>query len=386
MKRLIAEFEEQSFTQIIFPHKKTDWSCCLEEARKNFVEIINAITKYQKCLVVCADLDETKSYFDDYSNLHFVEYETNDCWARDTSALCVEEDGKITLLDFTFNGWGGKFDSSKDNQMTKSLVPRVKPEDDEKVKPEDDFSVIPSSNSVIPSLTGNLPKSNVKIKSIDFILEGGGVESNGVDAILTTSECMLNKNRNTALDPVKITQKLNNYFGATKIHYLDHGYLAGDDTDSHIDTLARFVSKDTIMYVAPPKDENDEHFEELTKMQEQLREIAIENSYKLVELPFCDPVYFEDERLPATYANFLFVNGAVLVPVYGVKQDSEALKVFEGFFTDRDIVAIDCSTLIKQHGSLHCVTMNFAVGVEIPSQAGNDVGWAGNDVGWAGND
>jgi agmatine/peptidylarginine deiminase len=128
------------------------------------------------------------------------------------------------------------------------------------------------------------------------------------------------------------------------------------------------------MYVAPPKDKGDEHFEELTKMQEQLKEIAKENRYKLVELPFCDPVYFEDERLPATYANFLFVNGAVLVPVYGVKQDSEALKVFEDFFTDRDIVAIDCSTLIKQHGSLHCVTMNFAVGVEIPSQAGNDVG------------
>ncbi|WP_373069655.1 agmatine deiminase family protein [Sulfurimonas sp.] len=331
MKRLIAEFEEQSFTQIIFPHKNTDWICCLEEARKNFVNIINAIIKYQKCLVVCTDIEETKSYFEENKNLFFIEYETNDCWARDTSALSIEEDKEIKLLDFTFTGWGGKFEAEKDNLLTKSISKHYS-------KP---------------------------IDTIDFILEGGGVESNGIDAILTTSECMLNKNRNSSLDSIQITQKLNDYFGATKIHYLDHGYLAGDDTDSHIDTLARFVDQNTIMYVEPPKNKDDEHFNELKKMEDELKVIASQNSYNLVTLPFCDPVYFEDERLPATYANFLFVNGAVLVPVYGIKQDEEALKIFEDFFTDLDIVGIDCSTLIKQHGSLHCVTMNFAKGVDI---------------------
>jgi len=331
MKRLIAEFEEQSFTQIIFPHFNTDWSCCLEEARENFVKIINAIIKYQKCLVICTDINETKQYFEENNNLYFVEYQSDDCWARDTSALCVEEDGNIKLLDFTFNGWGSKFEAKKDNL-----------------------------------LTNNISKNYSKeIVTIDFILEGGGVESNGVDAILTTSECMLNKNRNNMLDSIEITKKLNECFGATKIHYLDHGYLAGDDTDSHIDTLARFVDEKTIMYVAPPKDKDDEHFKELTKMQNELKTIASENNYKLIPLPFCDSVYFEGERLPATYANFLFVNGAVLVPVYGVKQDSEAIKLFEEHFTDRDVVTIDCKTLIKQHGSLHCASMNFVKGVNI---------------------
>lgn len=331
MKRLIAEFEEQSFTQIIFPHKNTDWICCLEEARKNFVNIINAIIKYQKCLVVCTDIEETKSYFKEDKNLYFVKYESDDCWARDTSALSIEEDKEIKLLDFTFTGWGGKFDADKDNLMTKNIK--------------------------------NLYSKDVQ--TIDFILEGGGVESNGIDAILTTSECMLNKNRNNTLDSIEVTKKLNEYFGATKIHYLDNGYLAGDDTDSHIDTLARFVNKDTIMYVQPPKDQDDEHYSSLKAMEDELKVIASENNYSLLTLPFCDAVYFEDERLPATYANFLFVNGAVLVPIYGVKQDKDALKVFEDYFTDKDIVGIDCSTLIKQHGSLHCVTMNFAKGVDI---------------------
>jgi agmatine/peptidylarginine deiminase len=331
MKRLIAEFEEQSFTQIIFPHENTDWSCCLEEARENFVNIINAIIKYQKCLVVCKDIDEAKSYFKNSENLFFVEYESDDCWARDTSALCVEDQGEVKLLDFTFNGWGGKFDAQKDNAMSKNI------------------SKYYSKN----------------VETEDFILEGGGVESNGVDTILTTSECMLNKNRNKELDALDITQKLNEFFGATKIHYLDNGYLAGDDTDSHIDTLARFVDTKSIMYVAPPKDESDEHYDALKKMEDELKLIAEENDYKLIALPFCDAVYFEDERLPATYANFLFVNGAVLVPTYNVTQDSDALKIFEDFFKERDVVGIDCSTLIKQHGSLHCVTMNYAMGVDI---------------------
>jgi agmatine/peptidylarginine deiminase len=320
MKRLIAEFEKQSYTQIIFPHKDTDWVDYLDEAQKCFENIINAVIKYQKCLVVCADIDDVKSRFEPNENLQFVEYKTDDTWARDCSALCVEDDDEVKLLDFTFTGWGGKFDALRDDAMTRFLTPQA-------------------------------------IKC-DFILEGGGVESNGVEAILTTSECMLNKNRNSELDSIKITQKLNSYFGATKVHYLNHGYLAGDDTDSHIDTLARFVDKDSIMYVKCD-DKDDEHYKELKLMEDELKTIAEENDYKLIPLPMSDAMYFEEERLPATYANFLFVNGAILVPTYNVPQDEEALKVFKDTFKDRDIVAIDCSTLIKQHGSLHCVTMNF---------------------------
>ena len=337
MKRLIAEFEEQSFTQIIFPHVKTDWIDCLDEAENTFVNIINEIIKYQKCLVVCQNIQSVKSRFKKNENLYFVEYGTDDTWARDCSALCIENNNEIKLLDFNFTGWGGKFEASKDNKMSQELQKNYK-------------------NELLHACP---PWSRV-----DFILEGGGVESNGVDTILTTSACMLNKNRNSKLNSSQITQKLKDEFGAENILYLEHGYLAGDDTDSHIDTLARFIDEKTIMYITC-QNENDEHFKELKLMEDELKEFSKTYGLKLIALPMTDAIYFEDERLPATYANFLFINGAVLVPTYGVKQDEEALDIFRDTFKDRDILGINCLTLIKQHGSLHCVTMNFAKGIEI---------------------
>lgn len=330
MKRLIAEFEEQSFTQIIFPHEKSDWVDYLDEAQDTFVNIIKAIIKYQKCLVVCDDVKSVKSRFEENENLFFVEYETNDTWARDCSALCIEDADNIKLLDFTFTGWGGKFEASKDNAMSEAIKKCYDKE----------------------------------LLHVDLILEGGGVESNGVDTILTTSECMLNKNRNSTLSKDEMTKILQEEFGMSKILYLNHGYLAGDDTDSHVDTLARFIDEKSIMYVQC-KDEKDEHFHELKLMEEELETLSKEHGFRLIALPMSDVCYFDDERLPATYANFLFVNGAVLVPTYGVKQDEEALEIFRKTFKDKDIVGIDCFSLIKQHGSLHCVTMNFAAGVNI---------------------
>lgn len=328
MKNLIAEFEEQSFTQIIFPHKNSDWSAYLEEAEVCFVNIINAIKEYQAVLVVCYNIKEVKKHFKDDKRLFFVEYETNDTWARDCSALTIKDAQDLKLLDFTFNAWGGKFDAQKDNLMSRNI------------------------------------SYSAPLETIDFVLEGGAVESNGAGLILTTSACMLNKNRNPHLNKEQITQKLNDFFGSKEILYLNHGYLAGDDTDSHIDTLARFISRDSIMYVKC-EDENDEHFSELKLMENELKEFAKLHNFKLIALPMSDAAYFEDERLPATYANFLFVNGAVIVPTYGVKEDAEALEIFRKTFADRDIVEVNCATLIKQHGSLHCVTMNFARGVSI---------------------
>ncbi len=330
MKRFIAEFEEQSFTQIIFPHKNSDWVEYLSEAEATFENIIKEIIKYQKCLLVCADIDDVKRRFEPNKNLYFVAYETNDTWARDCSALCVENGSSVELLDFTFTGWGGKFEASKDNAMSKKIASLY----------------------------------SVNMSTIDLILEGGGVESNGVGTILTTAECMLNKNRNSSLTKEQMTQILKEKFGMSKILYLNHGYLAGDDTDSHIDTLARFVDEKTIMYVKCD-DKNDEHYKELKLMEDELKIFAKDEDFKLVSLPMSAPCYFDNERLPATYANFLFVNGAILVPTYGVKEDEEAIKIFEDTFPTKEIVPINCFTLIKQHGSLHCVTMNFAKGVEL---------------------
>ena len=330
MKSLIAEFKKQSFTQIIFPHKNSDWIEYLDEAQENFINIINAIIKYQKCLVVCDNVQSVKSRFEPNPNLYFVEYQSDDTWARDCSALSILEDGDIKLLDFTFTGWGGKFEASKDNLLSSSIQKHYSKE----------------------------------MRTVDFILEGGGVESNGNGLILTTAECMLNKNRNSDYTKEQVTAKLKEEFGAKEILYLNHGYLAGDDTDSHIDTLARFISQNQIMYVKC-SDKDDEHYQELSLMEEELQSLAKEHNFELIPLPMSEAIYFEEERLPATYANFLFVNNAILLPIYGVKEDKEAVEIFEKTFQDREIVPINCKTLIKQHGSLHCVTMNFPKLVEL---------------------
>ncbi|MEN4052585.1 MULTISPECIES: agmatine deiminase family protein [Sulfurimonas] len=331
-KRLIAEFEEQGFTQIIFPHAQTDWAPYLREAQNCFIDIINTIKEFQNCLVICADKEATQKHFASHKNLFFTEYATDDTWARDCSTLCVRENGKTELLDFTFNAWGEKFEADRDNAMSQTIK---------------DIYTLP-------------------VQKLDFVLEGGAVESNGKDTVLTTAACMLNPNRNPKLNNIQITQNLKEYFGAEHILYLNHGYLAGDDTDSHIDTLARFINEDTIMYVQC-RDKADEHYKELHLMEEELSMIAKERGLKLIALPMPDALYYEEERLPATYANFLFVNGAVLVPLYNVAQDREALEVFKKTFPKREVIGIDCSTLIRQHGSLHCVTMNFAksVGLQV---------------------
>ena len=329
-KRLIAEFEEQSFTQIIFPHPKSDWKFYLDAAQKCFIEIINTIIKFQKCLVICYDVEAVKTRFKTDPNLFFVAYTTDDTWARDCSALCIEEQQQTKLLNFTFNGWGNKFRADKDNKLSLAIQKCYK-------------------NPLI---------------SLDFVLEGGAVESNGVDTILTTAACMLNPNRNPKIKNITITQKLKEYFGAQHILYLNHGYLAGDDTDSHIDTLARFISKDTIMYVKC-EDSSDEHYHQMLLMEDELRMIAKEKDLTLIALPMPDAIYYKQERLPATYANFLFINGAVLVPIYNVKQDQSALEIFQQTFPTKEIIGIDSSVLIRQHGSLHCVTMNFAAAVTL---------------------
>lgn len=319
-----AEFSKQSFVQVIFPHESSDWRDYLEDARKNFVDIVNAIAKYEKCLVVCDDAKLVKSYFEQNENIEYVEYLTDDTWARDCSAISILENGEKKLLDFTFTGWGGKFDATKDNAMSKALASSYK----------------------------------TPMKTIDFILEGGAIESNGEGLLLTTSECMLNPNRNSAYTKEQTTQLLKEELGVSEVLYLDYGYLAGDDTDSHIDTLARFVDEKTIMYLTC-KDKEDEHYEALLKMENQLKEFAASHDLNLIALPFTDAIYYDGERLPATYANFLIINGAVLVPTYGVKQDEEALAIFRDFFKEREIIGVDCQPLIRQHGSLHCVTMQF---------------------------
>ncbi|MCK9373358.1 MAG: agmatine deiminase family protein [Sulfuricurvum sp.] len=328
MRYFPAEFEPQSFVQLIFPHPQSDWAPYLEEARQCFVNIASAVARYQPCLIICDNVDTVKSYFSSQDNLLFVTYQTDDTWARDCSVLSVidEEEDEALLLDFTFTGWGGKFDASRDNGMSRSLC---------------DVYGAP-------------------MKTVDVILEGGGIESNGAGSLLTTAECLLNPNRNAHLSKAQTETMLKKEFGIEQILWLHHGYLAGDDTDSHIDTLARFIDTDTIMYVKCD-DENDEHYDALKKMEEELHSLRDSEGepFKLISLPMCQPHFYDDERLPATYANFLIINDAVLLPVYNEPNDEKAIAICEKAFRGRDIIPIDCSVLIRQHGSLHCVTMQF---------------------------
>lgn len=325
--RFPAEFEPQSFVQLIFPHPQSDWAPYLDEACRTFVHIAEAVARFEPCLIVCDDVARVKAFFDRTDNLHFVQYQTDDTWARDCSGITVETENGCLIQDFTFTGWGGKFEASGDSAMT----------------------------AAVASVYG------APIRSHDFILEGGGIESNGEGLLLVTEACLLNPNRNAALtERAQVEAVLAETLGVKKVLWLTSGYLAGDDTDSHIDTLARFCDAETICYVRCD-DPEDEHFEALKTMEEELQALRGEhgNPFRLVPLPMASPAYFDGERLPATYANFLIVNGAVLVPTYDDPRDGEALAAIATCFPGREIVGVDCSVLIRQHGSLHCVTMQF---------------------------
>ena len=258
----------------------------------------------------------------------------NDTWARDHGPITVDTADGPALLDFRFNAWGDKFPWEKDDALNRHLA-----------------------NA---GIFGKHP-----LQPVDFVLEGGSIESDGAGTLLTTSECLLTPSRNPSMDRTAIEQLLEEVLGVDRILWLNHGYLAGDDTDSHIDTLARFCAPDHICYVTCP-DVADEHYSALAAMEEELQEFrqADGTPYRLTPLPWPDPIYDEDgERLPATYANFLIINGAVLLPVYDVPQDEEAVRIMAGIFPDREIIPIDCRPLIYQHGSLHCVTMQIPAGV-----------------------
>ncbi|MDO8368865.1 MAG: agmatine deiminase family protein [Saprospiraceae bacterium] len=333
--RLPAEWEPQSAVQLTFPHKDTDWADVLEDVLPCFIQIAESISRFQPVLIVCSDVSATQKIMTggNPQNFRWVEFAGNDTWARDHAGITIEENGKPVILDFVFNGWGLKFPAFKDNLITRHLY--------------------------------NKGVFNAEIRHGGLVLEGGAIESDGMGTLLTTTECMLSPNRNPHLSKDQIEAHLKNCFGVLRILWLDNGYLAGDDTDSHIDTLARLCSPDTIAYVKC-SDPADEHFDALQKMEAELRNFKTLDGkpYHLVALPWPDACYDEERhRLPATYANFLIINGAVLVPTYQTPQDKEALQIINSIFPDREIIGIDCRPLILQHGSLHCVTMQYPVNV-----------------------
>ena len=332
-----AEWAPQSGIMLTWPHVETDWADMLDEVEACFIDIAKAIAEREKLMIVCHDhkplIDKLK--YCRSENIIYAELPSNDTWARDHGAFTVIKDGKLTLYDFTFNGWGMKFEANLDNQITSSLY------------------------------FNNFFGNDVCYENKQhLILEGGSIESDGEGTLLTTRECLLSATRNQHLSEEDIEKQLIELFGLHQVLWLSSGYLVGDDTDSHIDTLARFCDPQTIAYVKC-NDLNDEHYMALFQMEQELKSFrTIRNEpYQLVPLPMAVPVFDEGIRLPATYANFLLINEAVLVPFYDSSQDIIALNQLHKAFPEREIIGICCLPLIKQHGSLHCVTMQFPEGV-----------------------
>lgn len=337
-RRLPAEWEPQDGVLLAWPHADSDWQPILSEITAVFIELTRQIQRFERTLIVTPDPESVRETLSEagieLSTVRIEKIPTNDTWTRDYGPITVICDNQPVLLDFGFNGWGLKFAADKDNQVTSQL----------------------HANGCFGTTAKN---------TIGLILEGGSIESDGVGTILTSSECLLNNNRNPQLNKQQVEQVLADHLGAEHILWLDHGYLSGDDTDSHIDTLARLCPDDTISYLQC-RDPQDEHFSELQKMELQLQQFRTREGkpFRLIPLPWPAVCYDEDgDRLPATYANFLVINGAVLVPTYNDAADEQALAAIAEAYPNREIIGIDCRAVIWQHGSLHCLTMQLPEGV-----------------------
>lgn len=331
---LPAEWAPQRGVQLTWPHAQTDWAYMLEEVQACFANIAREIARRELLLIVTPEPEQVRQQICgcvNMDNVRFMPCDTNDTWARDHGPITlIDPDGRPLLFDFKFNGWGLKFAADKDNLITRR------------------------------TLEAGLLQGTY-VNRLNFALEGGSIESDGRGTLLTTSECLLSPNRNGQMNRAEIEAYLKEQFNLRQVLWLDHGYLAGDDTDSHVDTLARLCPDDTIAYVRCT-DTTDEHYEALHLMEEQLKTFRTPEGkpYRLLPLPMADAIVEDGERLPATYANFLVMNGAVLYPTYNQPaNDAQAAQVLQEAFPGREVVGIDCRALIRQHGSLHCVTMQY---------------------------
>lgn len=328
-----AEWDTDAAIMIAWPHEETDWEPMLADVEETYTAMAEAFSRYHTVVIVAPDISKPKKALSQLTDrkILFVQTSTNDTWTRDYGPITVSSDNQPLLLDFCFNGWGLKFAANHDNLVTSKLV---------------------AAGAFRADRENHL----------GFVMEGGSIDSNGKGSLLTTSECLMSPNRNGDLSREQIEDYLKDSLGVNRVLWIDHGYLAGDDTDSHVDTLARFAPNDIILHVAA-FDPSDEHFEALTSMAEDLGNLTTESGspFNLVALPLPDAIYDEDgQRLPATYANFLATDKAVFMPTYRQpNNDRLAAQILKIAFPDHEIVEVDCYHLIRQHGSLHCATMQI---------------------------
>jgi len=336
--RLPAEWEPQSGVLLAWPHAASDWADMLDRVEPCVAAIATEISRFEPVLIIAEDaphvLDMLEAAGAVMARVRIVGLPTNDTWVRDFGPITVLKHGAPELLDFGFNGWGLKFAADLDNRVSRRL-----------------------------HALGDLGAHPLATKGL--VLEGGSIESDGAGTILTTAACLLSANRNPHLSKPQIEAELKAHLGATRVLWLGHGHLAGDDTDSHIDILARFAPGDTIVHMACD-DADDPHHAELAAMRAELARFTTADGrpYRLVALPWPKAKANRvGQTVEPSYANFLVINGAVLVPVYDDDADAGALERIAGCFPGRKVVGIPCSPLIEQGGSLHCMSMQLPQGV-----------------------
>lgn len=336
---LIPEWEKQDAVILSWPHPETDWYEMLAEIDDCYKDISATIVRFENLIILTPEPQRISGLIKNIEqkehSIKIIEIPTNDTWIRDYGPLAFRDnERKLYLSDFTFNGWGMKFPADRDNRITRKLFSR------------------------------QIFNPNIKLcNCLEYVLEGGSVESDGLGTILTTKHCLFEENRNAGIEHKVLLKSISEKLGANRLLLLEHGLLEGDDTDGHVDTLARFLTSDTIAYTCC-EDKKDAHFMELQQMEKELKQMVDYKGepYKLVPLPLPEPIYAKDgHRLPATYANFLFVNGAILFPVYGVKEDKPAAERLQAAI-NMPVILVNCRPLIEQHGSLHCATMQIPQG------------------------
>ena len=370
--RLPAEWEPQDFVLLTWPNETTDWAPYLEEIRQTVAEMVHAIARHEEVMLLSMFKTDVPDELREMPNVYVAELPNNDTWARDfgpivlkgtqpagsaaegeSSADDEEEEKDFLWLDFRFNGWGEKFQAAWDNMIPYKLW----------------------------ALYGFFEDADYEDHQ-DFVLEGGSIEADGQGTLFSTSQCLLAPHRNQPLTKEQIEEQLKRRLRVGRVVWLDYGNLVGDDTDGHIDTIVRCAPDDTLVYVGCD-DPADEQYADFHALEEQLKALRKVDGkpYRLLRLPMPDGIYevegddvavqssnvaarrskvqeVQGERLPAIYANFLVINGAVLVPTYDQpEKDAEALRVVQQAFPDREMIPIDARTIIRQHGSVHCLTM-----------------------------
>ncbi|WP_033916224.1 agmatine deiminase family protein [Campylobacter sputorum] len=324
IKRAFGEWEEQELIMLSLPHENSDWNEYLDEILLSYENFVKAIIPYQKVLLIAPNSNIFEKIFSKFDNVYFMQIPTNDTWIRDYGAIDVMNGDKIISYDFKFNAWGNKFNASLDNNVNKILF-------------ENYFKT--------------------ELKEINLILEGGSIDFNGNGVMLTTKECLLNHNRNSSMNKDELDIELKNLFGLKQIIWLENGFIDGDDTDSHVDTLARFIDEDTIAY-SISENPNDKEYMALLDMQKELRK----TEFTLIPLPLPQVKFYNGKKLGATYANFVFINEALIVPTYNDKNDKIVINRLKKALPGRKIVGVDATVFIRQNGSLHCSTQNRFIG------------------------